>query len=286
MRGGMDFGSGRRFVYTMKTLFLLSLSCLLGLVAPAQNAHAQALQQDVRVLGGTTVHIIRVSLDSDRVLVQPMLAQGGVGCSESLSSMATRGARVVLTGAFFDTKSLQPMGDIVIGKKLVHFGGRGAALCLRHVKKGEGWVASIRSNDGIDRHTDWGKSDIVLAGGIPLLKDGKSVVNPRKSGFSSLLEKPDPRAGVGVLKNGDLILCATKTPITLTAWAKVLKAAGAVEALNYDGGSSTGLYIDGKALVAPGRKLTNALAVYVERPTALAKTLAKRKKPITVAKRD
>lgn len=255
-----------------------TLTTLAGLACIGTMAAAAPVQQQSRTINGKQLHIIRVRLGSDSVLVQPLLARGGVGCSESLSSMATRGAKVVLTGAFFDTRSLQPMGDIVIDKKLVHFGGRGSALCLRRVKKNEGWVASIRSNDGIDRHTDWGKSDIVLAGGIPLLKGGEVVVNPKKAGFSALLQKPDPRAGVGILKNGDLILCATKTPVTLTEWAALLKAAGAVDALNYDGGSSTGLYLDGKALVAPGRKLTNALAVYVEQPV--------RKKPVAVAKRD
>lgn len=261
------------------------LIALAGLLSLGKSALAGHVQPQTRTLLGKTLHVVRVRLDSDEVLVQPILAREGIGTSESLASMAQRGAKVVLTGAFFDTKSLQPMGDIVIGKKLVHFGGRGGALCLRHAKKGEGWVAQIRNNDGIDRHTDWGKSEIVLAGGIPLLKDGEVVVNAKKAGFSPLLQKPDPRAGVGILKNGDLILCATKTPVTLTEWAQLLKAAGAVDALNYDGGSSTGMYVDGKALVAPGRKLTNALAVYVEKPTAVA-TRASRRKPLKIARRD
>lgn len=260
------------------------LAALLGLACLGKTASAGHITQQTRVLAGKTVYVVRVNLDSDSVLVQPMLAQGGVGCSESLASMATRGAKVVLTGAFFDTRSLQPMGDIVIGKKLVHFGGRGAALCLRRMKGAEGWVAGIRANNGIDRHTDWGKSEIVLGGGILLLKDGEIVVDPAKSGFSSLLQKPDPRAGVGILKGGDLILVATKSPVTLTEWAQILKEAGAVDALNYDGGSSTGLYLDGKALVAPVRKLTNALAVYVEQPTVVAKKSVIKKKPVVVAK--
>jgi hypothetical protein len=256
---------------------------LAGLAALATSSGAaEPIRSQLRVIGGKTIHVVRVNLDSDSVLVQPMLARGGVGCSESLASMANRGAKVVLTGAFFDTRSLTPMGDIVIGKKLVHFGGRGAALCLRRVRDGEGWVAGIRANDGINRHTDWGKSEVVLAGGIHLLSEGEVVADPRKVGFSPLLENPDPRAGVGILPNGHLILAATKAPVSLTEWARIFKALGAVEALNYDGGSSTGLYLDGKALVAPGRKLTNALAVYVEQPVARG---AKKSKSVAVARR-
>ena len=148
------------------------------------------------------------------------------------------------------------------------------------MKKSQRWAATIRANEGIDRHTDWGRSEVVLAGGIRLLAQGEVVVNPKRCGFSPLLQKPDPRAGVGILKNGDLILCATSSRVTLTQWAQMLRAAGAVEALNYDGGSSTGLYLDGKALVKPGRKLTNALAVYVKPPLSHAK------KPVRVARRD
>ncbi|WP_309713292.1 phosphodiester glycosidase family protein [Armatimonas sp.] len=266
-----------------------TLFALAGLAALANSASAAApVRLQTRVFGGKTVHFVRVNLDSDSVLVQPMIAKGGVGSSESLASMANRGAKVVLTGAFFDTRSLQPMGDIVIGKKLLHFGGRGAALCLRRVRDGEGWVADIRANDGIDRHTDWGKSEVVLAGGIRLLAEGEIVVNPRKSGFSPLLEKPDPRAGVGIMPNGDLILVATKSAVSLTEWAQIFKSVGAVEALNYDGGSSTGLYMDGKALVAPGRKLTNALAVYVEQDRPESTKVSKagtRRKPVVVAKK-
>ena len=117
------------------------------------------------------------------------------------------------------------------------------------------------------------------------MDDGEVVADPRKVGFSPLLENPDPRAGVGILPNGELVLAATKCPVTLTEWARIFKAVGAVEALNYDGGSSTGLYLDGKALVAPGRKLTNALAVYVEQPVALSKKYIAKPHPITIARR-
>lgn len=253
----------------MKTYPLLFAGAL-GLIAVAPAIAESPVRSEQRTLAGVMVHLVRVRLDSDSVLVQPILPRGGVGSSESLASLAGRGAKVALTGAFFDTKSLLPMGDIVIAGRLVHFGGRGAALCLRQAPGHRGWIATIRSNGGTDRHTNWGKSDIVLAGGIRLVSDGDVAVAPGKQGFSPLLEKPDPRVGVGITESGNLILVATKTPVALTQWARILKALGAVDALNYDGGSSAGLYVDGKALVAPGRKLTNALAVYVASPVALA----------------
>jgi exopolysaccharide biosynthesis protein len=82
-------------------------------------------------------------------------------------------------------------------------------------------------------------------------------------GFSKLLNKPDPRVGVGIAENGSLILAATKSPITLTKWAATLRSLGAINAINFDGGSSTGMIYNGKALISPARQLTNAIAVYI-----------------------
>lgn len=243
-----------------------SLATIVGLALARSAVATTPIKTETRTIAGASVHFVRVNLDTDAVLVQPVLPRGGIGTSESLASLASRGARVALTGAFFDTRNLIPMGDIVIAGRLVHFGGRGAALCLRRARGSEGWTASIRSNAGQDRHTDWGKSEIVLAGGIRLVSDSTVLVAPQEQGFSPLLEKPDPRVGVGITKSGNLIFAATKSPVSLTQWGRVLKSLGAVDALNYDGGSSTGLYVDGKAVITPGRKLTNALAVYIGSP--------------------
>jgi hypothetical protein len=59
-----------------------------------------------------------------------------------------------ITGTFFATDSLLPIGDIVIGGRLAHFGGRGAALCLTADRKTGGLKAAMRSNAGRWRHTD------------------------------------------------------------------------------------------------------------------------------------
>lgn len=40
-----------------------------------------------------------------------------------------------------------------------------------------------------------------------------------------------------------------------------MKKAGAYQAMNLDGGASSGLYYNGKYLTTPGRKISNALVV-------------------------
>lgn len=247
----------------MKTT-ISSLS-LTTVALAASGAHAATTPRLAsRDIAGANVQYVVVDLKKPGLRIQPVLARGGVGSQESLGDMARRTeSTVAVTGAFFDTRTLKPMGDIVIGGELIHYGGRGAALCIQNGKKG--LVAAIRSNAGCDRHTDWGESKMVLAGGLWLVRDNEIAVNPRAQGFSPLLQQhADPRVGVGITEDGRLILAATKTPVSLTQWARALRSLGAVNALNYDGGSSTGLFVGGKSVIAPGRKLTNALAVFID----------------------
>jgi exopolysaccharide biosynthesis protein len=96
-----------------------------------------------------------------------------------------------------------------------------------------------------------------------LIRDGEISVAPQTMGFSKLLNKPDARVGAGITDTGSLILAATKSPVTLTQWATTLRSLGAINAINFDGGSSTGMIYSGKALISPARQLTNAIAVYI-----------------------
>ncbi len=217
-------------------------------------------------VGGVPVHVVTVRLDSSRVRIAPLLAHGKVGASETLASMSRRtDPAAALTGTFFDTRTLLPVGDIVIQGRLVHFGGRGAALCLR---RSDGALrARVRDGAGKDRHTDWGRNETVLAGGMWLVRHGELALQPKRQGFHDPgLRRPTQRVAVALLDSHTLLLVATSAAVTLPEWAAALQALGARDALNYDGGSSAGLYYEGAPLVKPLRRLTNALAVFVDPP--------------------
>ena len=224
------------------------------------------------------MQLVTVRLKQKGVRVETELARGGIGKSEALGGIARRtGASVVMTGTFFDTKTLLPIGDIVQDGELVHYGGRGAGLCFRKGKKGV--RARIRPNAGKDRHTDWTPHQTVLGGGMWLVRDSKVALSLSKQGFSPALISPTQRVAVGVMPDGQLLLAATSEKVTLAQWAAALRGLGAKDALNFDGGSSTGLYFQGKPIVKPGRKLTNALVVYAP-PVALSRVaVARRGKP-------
>ncbi len=210
---------------------------------------------------GVNVVLVWADLDRPGVRVSVTLARGGPGSSERFSRMMTR-AKVTagLTGTFFGTDNKRPIGDIVIGGRLAHFGGRGAALCFPRKR---GRRAVMRDNAGVGRHTNWKKYQTVIAGGMWLVRNNRLALKPRAQGFRDpSLFRPAARVAVGLTGRNELLLAATRQPVTLERWARTLRALGARDALNLDGGASTGLFYCGRVVLRPGRKLTNTLVVY------------------------
>src|SRR5205085_7241558 len=144
---------------------------------------------------------------------------------------------IAITGTFFSTGSRVPVGDIVIDGQLAHFGGLGTALC-------------VTDNNEVDfvrpapyRHQDWSKYDFVLCCGPRLITDGVPYVEPWSEGFRDkhMLNR-NGRLAVGVTKNKQLLIVATRRPIYLSKLAKAMRALGVADAINLDAGSSMGLY--------------------------------------------
>jgi hypothetical protein len=210
---------------------------------------------------GVNVVLARADLGAPGVRVSVALARGGPGSAERFSRMMTRTkATAGLTGTFFGTNNKMPIGDIVVGGRLAHFGGRGAALCF---PRNRGGRAIMRDNAGVSRHTDWKKFHTVIAGGMWLVRRGRIALKPRAQGFRDpSLFRPAARVAVGLTGRNKLLLVATREPVMLPSWARTLRALGARDALNLDGGSSTGLFYRGRVVLRPGRRLTNALVIY------------------------
>jgi exopolysaccharide biosynthesis protein len=121
----------------------------------------------------------------------------------------------------------------------------------------------MRDNAGLWRRTDWSGYETVVAGGMWLLRGGAWALDPRGQGFRDpSLFRPNPRVAVGLTATNKLLLVATGQRVTLGQWARTLRALGARDALNLDGGSSTALFFNGKPVIQPGRALTNVLVVH------------------------
>ncbi|HEX2927419.1 MAG TPA: phosphodiester glycosidase family protein [Ruminiclostridium sp.] len=109
---------------------------------------------------------------------------------------------------------------------------------------------------------DWSKVRTTVGAGPTLLKSGVILANGKKEGFTEakINTARSQRSFAGYTKNNTLIL-ATVPNVTVYELAEVAKAMGCVDALNLDGGASSGLYYKGRVVTTPGRKLSNALVV-------------------------
>ncbi|MDQ0063084.1 phosphodiester glycosidase family protein [Paenibacillus harenae] len=106
----------------------------------------------------------------------------------------------------------------------------------------------------------WSRVHTAVAAGPRLVTNGKLTVNPAPEGFSSprILTDSATRSAILVKKDGSIVL-ATVGAATIKQWGQIMVALGAQQAMNLDGGASSGLYAQGEIITAPGRLISNAL---------------------------
>ena len=218
----------------------------------------KAVSYSKTTVQGISVNVITVDLDDARVSVDVAISQGSVGTDESFSSFVKRCApTAAINGTFFSKSNLRPIGDIVVGGKLVHWGGMGTALCFTQDYRPA--IIGVERN----KHIDWSNYNTVICCGPRLVAGGSVCVDPAAEGFRDphVLGKSN-RTGVGIASPNKLILANTGKAVTLTQWAGVMKALGCSDALNFDGGASMAMYYRGRTISQAGRKLTNVLLVH------------------------
>lgn len=160
-----------------------------------------------------------------------------------------------INGTYYD-ENIKPLGDVVIGGKVVNQGHYPNAIAI--TKSGK--VEFIRGENG---RFDWSRYQAGLAAGPRLVHRGNISLAPVADGFSRRsLTITAYRCGVGITKNNKLLLVTMREQVTLAEFAKVMLDLGAVEAMNLDGGGACGLYRDGKYLAIPALPMSNILAVY------------------------
>ena len=98
--------------------------------------------------------------------------------------------------------------------------------------------------------------------GPRLVTNGAISVDPVAEGFTSykILSSPGARSAIGILPNRQLVFVTT-AGATVQQLASVMKQLGAVDAMNSDGGASSGLYVNGSYITTPGRDIAVALLV-------------------------
>ncbi len=206
--------------------------------------------------------VLTVDLNDPHVKVTGMVAQGGCGRAERFGAMVSRGhPTAAVTGTFFSTDSLLPIGDIVIDGKLTHRGGVGTALCLTDDNQCDFVLPPYRY-----ARMDWSQYDFVCSSGPRLVQDYAPFVYPRAEGFrDSHLLHSATRLAVGLTAENKLLFVATRMRVQLGQMARAMRKLGCRDAIALDAGSSLGFYYNADYKIAPSRKLTNLILVYDDR---------------------
>jgi len=108
---------------------------------------------------------------------------------------------------------------------------------------------------------DFANAQQAIGGGPQILVEGMESVDPAAEGFTDpKILHTGTRSMIGVSQDqSELIFAVARC--SLDQCAHVMKRLGAYDAMNLDGGASTGLWADGHYLVSPGRQINNALVL-------------------------
>lgn len=145
------------------------------------------------------------------------------------------------------------------GYVLVYTGAEEKQLANRF-KVGTKVDYKISMTNQAGKPINWSRVHTAIGAGPRLVKDGKLAVDPVSEGFTSvkILSNAAARSGILVKKDGTVML-ATVTGATAKQWGQILLSLGAQQAMNMDGGASSGMYALGKYATVPGRNISNAL---------------------------
>lgn len=209
-------------------------------------------------VNGVRVSVIQVDLNDPAVSIEVGLPAKGISHSESFESMVSRSSpAAAVTGTYFCTRSLLPVGTIVTEGRTVHQGSIGSTICFTESNQ----VSFLDTARG--QSADLSGMRCALRAGPRLLNRGHYALNPRREGFG------DPglfgrrvRMAIGVTQCNKLLLVAVSTPVTFAETARTMRSLGAVDAMCLDGGTSSAMYYRGKLIRAPGRALTNVIEIH------------------------
>lgn len=214
-----------------------------------------------------STQMITVSLLHPKVTLDVVLAGDQAGKVEDLSSIAKRSkASVAINGTFFDAYTTGdykgPYGYIISGGSMAHksSGDRRTVFTFDN-----NLLADLIPGADFPARFAAGGIQGGLQAGPRLVVNGKVSLNVAEEGFKDpkILTGGGARSALGITRDHKLILLTTGGA-TIPQLAEIMKQAGAYQAMNLDGGASSGLYYNDKYLTTPGRKISNALVVKVQ----------------------
>jgi hypothetical protein len=232
------------------------LACLC--IACVAFADAKSVTLHYQIINNFPVKYVAVDMNDPEVrvttAVAPSFPYGLEGWGSFMSRLRPTAA---INGTYFCTRSYQPVGDIATNGALLYRGSVGTALCItpdNHVDLLPG-PRQAKSN--------WAGYSTVLCAGPRLLEDAQLSLHARDEGFRDpRVLGSAPRSAIALRSDGVLLLMTIERNISLPNLAFLCQKLGARQAMALDGGSSSGLYINGYHATRPSRSISNIIAVY------------------------
>jgi len=256
---------------------LISLLLLLAVSLTAWAAPG-SVTLNYQQINGFPVKYVAVNMNDPEVTVTTAVAVKFPRGLESWSSLINRlHPDAAINGTYYCQNTYVPVGDVAVGGNLLFKGVVGTGLCIT----GDNKVSMLPGPR--QGKPDWSGFSSVLCAGPRLLTDGQVTVNARAEGFRDpRVLGSAPRSAVAVRPDGLLLLLTIEKSISLKNLAYVCLHLGATDAMTLDGGSSSGLYANGRTITNPARGISTALVVYAtkERFDLLADRLTPSNLPV------
>ncbi|ABR49834.1 copper amine oxidase domain protein [Alkaliphilus metalliredigens QYMF] len=115
---------------------------------------------------------------------------------------------------------------------------------------------------GRDLISSWKEVTSAIGAGPTLIKNGVITANGLSEGFfeDEILTNRGQRSFIGVTKENKLVM-GTVPSVSVKELAEIAKELGLYQAINLDGGASSGLIYKDRMVHAPGRLLSNAIVI-------------------------
>ncbi|MGE7020664.1 phosphodiester glycosidase family protein [Solibacillus cecembensis] len=210
-----------------------------------------------------SVNVVSVNLLAPNTSLHVELANNKLGSVDKLTSIAKANQAVVaMNGNYFDAYTNNSYrtvynGLVMNGERVKPFDPKFSVFY--YTKDGD---VGILPGAQFMELFQQGNIQEALQIGPRLLTNGVVTLNPEAEGFKSpkVLSSPGARSAIGISK--DLQILFVTTPgATIQQLASIMKQLGAVDAMNFDGGASSGLYANGKYVTTPGRDIAVTLIV-------------------------
>ncbi len=229
-----------------------------GNTAPITTAH-KSFKVGPRTF---SAKVVTISMLHPKISLDVALASDTLGKVEDLSSLAKRNQAVVaINGTFFDayTKSSYktPYGYLVShGKLLKKSSGDQRTVFTYDANH----LAKLVSGSVFEQQLSQGSVEGALQAGPRLVTNGQVSLNVKAEGFKDpkILTGGGARSALGITRDHKLILLTT-SGATIPQLAQMMKQAGAYQAMNLDGGASSGLYYNGSTSPHPAARSATLL---------------------------